>query len=160
MLMLPLDMYFVHTSPGETYRSMSALIGPSALAYAAPLPSTTRGALASLIVFATSINLRSDGTDIGASVKRNSFGLPMSYDPRIKFAGRSTYAGPGRPKYAARYASLINLGIMSADGGRTASFACGVRSEMASTSWKASLPALCVSVAPLNTNSGHELAAA
>ena len=54
----------------------------------------------------------------------------------------------------------MNFGIAAGDGGRTASFASGVIREMASTSWNAPLPALCVSAAPLSTSNGKELAIA
>ncbi|KAI1619588.1 hypothetical protein EDD37DRAFT_613912 [Exophiala viscosa] len=49
---------------------------------------------------------------------------------------------------------------MSGYGGRSATFACGVSSEIASTSWNAILFALWVSLEPASTNKGHELAAA
>ncbi len=72
-------------------------------------------------------------------------------------AGRSTKPVPGLPYHDVRYALLMTSGTNSRAGGRMASFVCGLRRVMASSSWKAPRETRCVSDEPARTRSGHAL---
>ena len=109
---------------GRFVLSMRSLITSSALAYAAPLPITTKGAFADLISWVTLNNLASSTPPFGGSgtgaVSATSSASPAT--PLIRSAGRSTNPAPGRPYHDVRYVSCRMSGIDSRVGGRSANF--------------------------------------
>jgi hypothetical protein len=144
--------------------SIKLRIVVSARAYAAPFPTTTRGARADFRSCAT-LN-----TTAGSPLGFDGGGISWDSDvgnlkpeealPWIISAGRSTNDGPGRPYQHVLYPFRTASAMYSTVGGLTASFVCGDRRETASISWNPPFVKVEVSTEPAMTRSGQAFAVA